>query len=113
MTDFDWSYFTSLDKKEQFNTWFDNPLIIENTILLSIKEKFHLKEAFDVLWWRPIVEIEGDYYPNLVRQFYTNIEDKEDNSSRGIRTFVKGVHIEVTKEYIVDLLGVLINGQGS
>lgn len=46
------------------------------------------------------MDIKGDYYPELVQQFYANIEDKEINGMEFIRTFVKGVRIELTRFYL-------------
>ena len=106
MGDFDRKHFTSSENEEWFHTRFDNSLVIEKTILPSIEEIFHLKEAFHVLQWQPVVELNGDFYPDLVRHFYANIANKANKHSRVIHTFVKGVHIELTEDYVADLLGV-------
>ena len=50
------------------------------------------------------------YYPNLVRQFYANISNKEIASSVELETYVKGVHIVLTRQSLSEILGAIDEG---
>ena len=110
MVRFNRTRFTSQENEQWYEERAEQKLLIEKMICPTIEEQFHLKAAFNMLHWHPIVELDGDYYPALVRQFYANIEDKHIGTLRMVRTFVKGVHIEVTEEYLARLLGVPNDG---
>lgn len=56
------------------------------------------------------MDIMGDYYPELVWQFYANMEDKQITGIYFIRTFVKGVSIELTSDFLAHILTIPNDG---
>lgn len=49
----------------------------------------------------------GEYYPNLVREFYADIHFKSDHYKVNITTTVKGVRIHLDRASLVQFLGIL------
>ncbi|KAF3456018.1 hypothetical protein FNV43_RR00661 [Rhamnella rubrinervis] len=54
--------------------------------------------------------LEGKFYPRLVREFYANIEDKEDSAVHRVVTYVKGCRIDLDRATIARILGVSDDG---
>lgn len=46
----------------------------------NVGNYFHVEETFVRLGWDPILNLPERIYLNLVREFYTNMVDKEDHS---------------------------------
>ena len=53
-----------------------------------------------------MLDLAGRYYPRLVREFYANIEDKDDAGVHRVVTHVKGSCIELDRTSLARILGV-------
>ncbi|KAI5681222.1 hypothetical protein M9H77_02449 [Catharanthus roseus] len=53
-------------------------MIIEKCFGAEVIGHFRLENLFRGLGWVPVIRFSGDYYPNLVREFYANILHKMD-----------------------------------
>lgn len=103
---FDTTRFETCDNFAWYELCKDNDMIVEKTIHPDIDESFTIKSSFAVLGWEPILNIEGEYYPELVWQFYANIHSKANDTLQEIHTFVKGVSISLTSTILAHLIGV-------
>ncbi|KAF3445791.1 hypothetical protein FNV43_RR10968 [Rhamnella rubrinervis] len=72
-----------------------NAIVVEKIVSDEVNNAFSIHCAFDVLDWALMLGFEGNYYPCLVREFYTNIENKEDVVVTRVVTSVKGCRIEL------------------
>ena len=54
--------------------------VVEKMIHLTINQEFILTEAFVKVRWVLILQLLEVYYPQLVKEFYANIEDKDDKN---------------------------------
>ena len=82
-----------------------NTVVVEKTIAPGIDNSFHLHEAYGGLGWHRLLTLEGPYYPELVRQFYANLEHKDKKTKPTLVSWVKGVQITVTCELLQNMLG--------
>ena len=72
--------FTSEANRKWYDDHRENKLIVERTVAHDIEASFYIWDAFACLGWDPILDVQGDYYPELVREFYANIADKDEPS---------------------------------
>ena len=86
-------------------------VVVEKTIANDIDEAFHIHAAYTTLGWRRLLYLEGEYYPDLVKQFYANIEEKQRKFKYPIISWVKGVMVVITGEMISDMLGLPMVGE--
>ena len=70
--------FTSRENARWYEERKNNALVLEKTVSEEVDHIFGIRRAFDVLGWAPVLDLAGRYYPHLVREFYANIEDKDD-----------------------------------
>lgn len=68
-------------------------MIVEKSISTRIDTETSIRAEFDKFGWGPILDIKGDYCPDLVWQFYANKEEKNTIRLPIIRIFVKEVPI--------------------
>lgn len=107
---YDHTRFSNRENAEWFSKRKNSRIVVEKTVAPSIDGHFHILDAFQTLGWGPILQLSGDYYPELVIEFYANIENKEEKYESTINSMVKGVEIQVTNDVIVELLGVRDDG---
>ena len=81
--------FTSRDNARWYEERRDNALVLEKTMSDEVDSIFGIRRAFAMLGWAPVLDLAGRYYPRLVREFYANIEDKDDAGVHRIVTHVK------------------------
>ncbi|KAI5653416.1 hypothetical protein M9H77_30603 [Catharanthus roseus] len=62
------------------------------------------------LGWPPLFYISGDYYPDLVREFYANMTHKTNKDLQTIISIVKGVRIILDRECLAPILWIPDNG---
>ncbi|KAF3436653.1 hypothetical protein FNV43_RR19400 [Rhamnella rubrinervis] len=87
-----------------------NAIMVEKIVSDEIDSTFGICLAFDMLGWVLVLNFEGNYYPQLVREFYANIEDKDDVGVSGVVLFVKGCRIKLHRATLAHILGVLGEG---
>ncbi|KAJ4973017.1 hypothetical protein NE237_006191 [Protea cynaroides] len=77
---------------------------------------FNVEGAFGDMGWLPVITYDACTCPNLVRQFYCNLQvvgnynDVEHGQELRITSYVKGVHISFDYRQLADLLGILYDG---
>lgn len=106
LSEFDPSHFTALEHSVLYDRLKENGLIVEKSISPRIDAETEIRAEFDKFGWGPILDITGDYFPELIWQFYANIEMKNEVGVSVIRTFVKGVRIELMTNFLAELLHV-------
>ena len=84
--------------------------MLEKTVSEEVDCIFGIRCAFDVLGWTPVLDLAGRYYTSLVREFYANIEDKDDAGVHRVVTHVKGCRIELDRASLSRILSV--NNEG-
>ena len=107
--DFDRTRFVSRETSEWYRARTEDPyprFIIERTVEPALDHELQIRQAFDTLGWGRVLDLGADFFPELVVQFYANIEDRQNMLTREIRTFVKNVHLHITEATISELLGV-------
>ncbi|OMO57530.1 reverse transcriptase [Corchorus capsularis] len=71
------------------------PIVIENYPAKKIDKNLKISEIFKACGWKSLLELKGDFYPNMVKEFYANmgryIPYGDDLT---IRTMVKGRRIK-------------------
>ncbi|CAH9098915.1 unnamed protein product [Cuscuta epithymum] len=76
----------------------DNDFVVEKTVSQPIDHEYRLTEAFANIDWEQLLHLEGTFYPELVKEFFANIEG---NSPRKmIESRVKGVKITITNDLL-------------
>ena len=85
--------------------------IYEMHLTSEIDAVYCITEAFELLEWAPILSLPHHIYPNLVREFYANIDNKKGYSGEEIRSFVRGRQFIITRVTIAQILK--YNNQGS
>ena len=98
------SRFTSRANEDWYKQRAKMDLIVEKTIYPDIEAPLQVREYFVRLGWESIFGISGEYYPTLVREFYANIQDKTVTNLSDIRTFVRGMPIQITDRTVANAL---------
>ncbi|OMO86110.1 hypothetical protein COLO4_21305 [Corchorus olitorius] len=75
-------------------------MVVETYVHSTIESQFKVKEALQKRNWEGILELKGTYYPELVREFYANVANKDKKKPSGLVSYVCGVHITISKETI-------------
>ncbi|XP_075483712.1 uncharacterized protein LOC142523866 [Primulina tabacum] len=70
----------------------------------KLNKKNTVRAEFNKFGWRPLLDNADPYYPELVWQFYANFEEKNKTGMQHIRTYVKGVTIELTTASLAAIL---------
>lgn len=55
--------------------------------------------------WENLLSLRGEYYPDLLREFYANMLRKHNKHLHAIISSVKGIHIALTRESLANRLG--------
>lgn len=87
----------------------DHALIIEKTVEEHINNYFHITEAFETLSWERMLNFSGEYYPEMVKEFYANIRDK-NHPLNHIESYVNGVQINITSDLLNQLFNIPAEG---
>ncbi|CAH9079039.1 unnamed protein product [Cuscuta epithymum] len=101
--------FTSHENEEWYETRKKWGMVVEKTVDPIIDATFELTEAFMELGWAVMLTLTGAYYPQLVREFYANITDKQTGYAV-IHSFVKGKNIKIDPSFLSRLLKVPDDG---
>ena len=95
-----------LEEKERCG----NKFIVEKTLANTIEGEVKMREAFHVLGWERVLKLKGEYFPELVMQFYANV-DRDKFSWDTLTSFVKGVNVEVSVKTIGEYLRCVSNAR--
>ena len=79
--------------------------LFEKHVSSEVETAFQISEAFDQLGWAPILRLPTTYYPELVREFYANIINKARHSGELVESWVRGMHISLSRRCLVAILG--------
>lgn len=85
-------------------------IISEKSFDKVVIEHFKLEQLSGGLGWVPLLLLYGNYYPNLVREFYANMTYKTDKDLEIIFSTLKGVRIILTRERLISILGIQDEG---
>ena len=99
--------FISLERQQKMKQFEEVQFVIERTVEEAVDTYFGVRAAFDKLGWSSLLNIEGKYYPDLIKEFYANwsFNSKQAVDAKGT-SYIRGIHIEMTKVKLGDLLGV-------
>ena len=101
---FDVSRFTSVENQDWYLVRANNTVLVEVDLDPVFDGKFHFREQFATMGWDCMLNLPRRYYPNLVRQFYANISNKGFVNSVELQSYVKGVHITLTRQTLSEIL---------
>lgn len=96
--------FTSLENQRWYEDRANNPIINEKHVAPNVDDHYKITEAFAKLGWQSILNLPRYTYPNLVREFYANVVNKEGHSGDTIETQVRGKRLKITRATIASLL---------
>ena len=108
---FDSAKFTGLRNQEWHEAHANFEFLFEMHVSPEIEVVYYIKEVFNQLGWMPILTLSTHYYPNLVREFYANIENKARHSGELLESWVRGRHIVLSRECLVAIFGCSNQGQ--
>lgn len=103
--DFDITRFSSKENQEWYQARESIDFVYELHIAPEVDAAHQITAAFAALGWAPILALPYQIVPDLVREFYANIEDKKGHSGERIETSVRGVRLEITRSTIAQTLG--------
>ena len=84
--------------------------VVEKMVHPDVDTEFGISDSFNRLGWGILLRLPNEYYPQLVREFYANSEDKNDKNAVNFISMVKGRRIELTDAVLSELLDVEDNG---
>ncbi|OMO94914.1 hypothetical protein CCACVL1_05702 [Corchorus capsularis] len=102
--------FVDNDCREWYGTRYNNSFIIEKVLPTNVDQELGVSQLFVNRGWESL-QVDGYYYPNLVKQFYANMDKDRDGHEYIINTMVKGKYIVVDEEFLCQLFG--LNNDGS
>lgn len=79
--------------------------IKEKKVAPEVDSYFHVMQIFQRLDWDPILSLLDYYFLHVVREIYTNMDEKNEHSGWYLRTHVWEHEIRVTRDYLDVLLG--------
>ncbi|OMO69043.1 hypothetical protein COLO4_29305 [Corchorus olitorius] len=89
--------FTSNDNYKWYKDQLGKKFIEETHVPEELDNLYGVTASFDVLGWTPILGLPKDYFPDLVREFYANLEEREKDICVSLHSTVAGVAIEITE----------------
>ncbi|XP_050227927.1 uncharacterized protein LOC130014587 [Mercurialis annua] len=108
----DSSRFLTAENSDWFDSSASNTMILEKTVHREVDAEFQIRDAFASLGWAKILDLNGEYYPTLVREFYANIKYKERAKVAVIESFVRGRQINISMDLLNELLELPVQGDG-
>lgn len=101
---YDTRRFTSLENQQWYEDRATNSIINEKHLAPNVDDHYKITEAFAKIGWQAILNLPRYTYPNLVREFYANVVNKEGHSGDTIETQVRGKRLKITRSNIARLL---------
>ncbi|OMO98844.1 hypothetical protein CCACVL1_04032 [Corchorus capsularis] len=68
----------------------------EQTVPEVFDNEFNIHAAFEHLGWEEILKLPNKYYPELVKEFYANLKEKDKVNCISLSSYVRGKSIEIT-----------------
>ena len=109
--EYDVTRFTSLENQEWYGARLLKEIIIEKHLAPEVDAHYKVSAAFARLGWENILQLPRYYYPNLVREFYANVEDKPGHRANKIVSWVRGKRVIIKKEAIGKFIRVKNDGE--
>ncbi|KAI5654021.1 hypothetical protein M9H77_31208 [Catharanthus roseus] len=88
---------THKSNKAWFETRKKTRIELEQTIDPTLDNQLEISNLFTTLWSSRTISKSGIYYSLLVKEFYTNITQKNNKDLINIKTTVKGVNITLDR----------------
>nr|XP_027109000.1 uncharacterized protein LOC113728837 [Coffea arabica] len=107
---FDSAKFTSLRNQEWHEVHANLEFLFEMHVSSKIEVVYCISEAFNQLGWAPILTLPTHYYPDLICEFYANIDNKPRHSGKMVESWVRERGIILSRECLAAILG--CNNQG-
>ncbi|OMO53677.1 hypothetical protein COLO4_36681 [Corchorus olitorius] len=92
--------FLILENEKWYKDKEKHGMVVETYVHSAIESQFKVKEALQRRNWEGILDLKGTYYPELVREFYANIVNKDKEKPIELISYVRGVQITISKETI-------------
>ncbi|OMO55303.1 Integrase, catalytic core [Corchorus capsularis] len=99
-----------VENEEWFIANSHSKVVNEKVLTDDIENLFGTRTTFAKFGWEPVLDVEGEVALEHVKEFYANIEDKESKNNPLIRSWVRGVKIEINAEFIANFLKVKDKG---
>ncbi|OMO50031.1 hypothetical protein COLO4_38248 [Corchorus olitorius] len=90
-------WFTSNANYKWYKDQLGKKFVEETQVPEELDNLYRVTASFNVLGWTPILGLPKDYFPDLVREFYANLEEREKNICVSLHSTVAGVAIEITE----------------
>ncbi|OMO60181.1 hypothetical protein CCACVL1_24340 [Corchorus capsularis] len=81
--------FVDNECQEWYGARYHNSFIIEKVLPTNIDQELGVGPLFVNRGWESLLQVDGYYYPNLVKQFYANMDKEREGYSYTINTMVK------------------------
>ncbi|KAI5652344.1 hypothetical protein M9H77_29531 [Catharanthus roseus] len=81
-------------------------IVIEKSFNESIIKHFKLGSLYGELGWVPLLCFFGNFYLDLVCEFYASMLHKTEKDLKTIISTIKGVRIILTREHLASVLGI-------
>ncbi|XP_071933319.1 uncharacterized protein [Coffea arabica] len=98
--DYDTTRFTSIENQQWYEAGLDKEIIVEKHLAPEVDDHYKISTAFKRLGWEDILKLPKHYYPNLIREFYANVEDKHSHSGNLIESWVRGKRVALTRDKV-------------
>ena len=77
----------------------------------EVLQLFGMRQLFEQAQWSALLRLKGDYYPRLLVEFYSNIENKAQKKPTEIVSYVRGCRIVLNEDILNDHLNLPRNGR--
>lgn len=81
-------------------------MVVEHTFDEHVAGYIELPTFLDHMGREPILHLSGDYYPDLVKEFYANMKHKTNRTFPTVIPSIKGVRIVLDREHLSHILGI-------
>lgn len=103
-SNFDNFRFISVKNEKWYLDRVNNTVLVEINIDPDFDNQYYFHENFDQFGWGKMLDLPIHNYANLVRQSYANIDKKSKFNTNIIETYVKGVHMRITRDLLANIL---------
>ncbi|XP_071932873.1 uncharacterized protein [Coffea arabica] len=108
---FDSARFTNRRNQEWHEEHANLEFLFEMHVNPTVEMMYNISEAFAQQGWAPILTLPNHYYPDLVREFYANIESKARHSGEIVESWVRGRRITLSCQDLAAILGCMDDGR--
>ncbi|XP_071927454.1 uncharacterized protein [Coffea arabica] len=108
---FDSARFNNRRNQEWHEEHANLEFLFEMHISPKIEMVYRISEAFAQFGWALILTLPDHYYPDLVREFYANIESKARHSGEMVKSWVCERRIVLSHQDLAAILGCMDDGR--